>query len=171
MHPGQRNKMAPIREPHPMTRTAYMQQLWRSPRGCAAILLLASSGCSTVEQTAADIFASRTEAAAVYGGRLLQGQASFTSAREATIHLQSSTAPALSCFGAMRFTATNSGIVNLSCSDGMAVAIPFQALGPLRGSSRNQSGQPAFSLAYGMPTEMVATYLGVPVEQLKPPAP
>ena len=134
------------------------------------MLLLALGGCSTVEQTAADIFASRTHAAAVYAGRLLQGQASFASSREATIHLQSSAAPAISCFGAMRFTATNSGVVNLACSDGMAVAMPFQALGPLRGSGRNQSGESVFSLAYGLPAEMLASYLGVSVEQLKLPA-
>ena len=140
-------------------------------RGAALLLMLLLSACSTVEQTAADIFASRTPAGAVVFGRVLQGQASFTSARVATIHLQSSESPALSCFGALRFTASSSGIATLSCSDGMAVAIPFQALGPLRGVGRSQNGQTMFSMAYGLPADMLATYLGVPVDHVKVPLP
>jgi hypothetical protein len=107
----------------------------------------------------------------VYSGRLLQGQVIFSAPRQASIHLQGSATPALSCFGALHFTASTSGIANLSCNDGSAVVVPFQALGPLRGSGRSQGGQPAFSLAYGLPPEMLATYLGVASEQLKPPSP
>lgn len=142
-------------------------------RRCGAVVLLmwVVSACSTVEQTAADIFASRAPAGALVLGRVLQGQVSFSTARQATIHLQSSDSPALACFGALRFTASSSGVATLSCSDGMAVAIPFQALGPLRGTGRSQDGQAMVSMAYGLPADMLATYLGVSVDQVKVPLP
>ena len=51
-------------------------------------LLVCLAGCSTVDETATRWFSSDTHAAAVFEGRLLQGKANFTSAREASIRLQ-----------------------------------------------------------------------------------
>lgn len=161
-----------FQEPQAMTRICDNHQAVTLQRcGAAMLIMLLLSACSTVEQTAADIFASRTPAGVFFLGRVLQGQVSFTSARQATIHVQSNDSPALACFGAMRFTASSSGIATLSCSNGMAVAIPFQALGPLRGAGRSQDAQAMVSMAYGLPADMLATYLGVPVDQVKVPLP
>ena len=126
------------------------------------------AACSTVDEAAANVFASRTQATALHAGQVLQGQASFTAARAGTVQLQSATTPPLSCFGAIRYTATSSGVATLSCSDGAAVAVPFDAVGPLRGAGRVQLGAGVFSLTYGLPPDMVAAYLGVPLAQVQP---
>ena len=144
----------------------------RPPRRCLCAIALAAActGCTTLDETASNLFSSKTEVAAVFAGRVLQGQANFTSAREATVRLQSKDLPSLACFGALRFTATHSGVAGFSCSDGQMVSIPFQSLSPMRGSGRSQTGNSQFTLTYGLPPEMAAPYLGLPVEQLMRPA-
>lgn len=128
-------------------------------------------GCSTIDQTASNVFSSNADASGVFAGRVLLGKANFTTAREGTVHLQSDEAPSLNCFGNLRFTATTSGVVGFSCSDGSSPAIPFQALSPLRGSGRTQVGSNVFALTYGLQPEMAAAYLAVPVERLPRPKP
>jgi len=126
--------------------------------------------CSTLDDTAQDILASRASAAAVVAGRLLQGKAIFNRPRAGTIHLHSADAPSLDCVGALTMTATNSGVANLSCNDGQTVFVPFQLLGPMRASGRGRMSDAVFSLTYGLPPDMAGPYLGVPAGRLMPPA-
>ena len=123
-------------------------------------------GCSTIDQTASNVFSSNADASAVFAGRVLLGKANFTTGREGTVHLQSDEPPSLNCFGNLRFTATASGVVGFACSDGSSPVVPFQALSPLRGSGRSQVGNNVFALTYGLQPEMAAAYLAVPVERL-----
>ncbi len=135
--------------------------------GCVvACLALCIAACTTVDETALAVFASNAPASALLAGRVLQGHASFTRAREATLQLHSVDAPGLSCFGDLRMTATSSGVASLSCSNGQSVAIPFQVLSPLRGSGRTQAGDAHHALTYGLAPDMAAAYLGIPVERL-----
>lgn len=136
--------------------------------GLITILLC---GCSTIDQTASNVFSSNADASGVFAGRVLLGKANFTTAREATVHLQSDEDPSLNCFGNLRFTATTGGVVGFACSDGSSPAVPFQALSPLRGSGRSQIGSNVFALTYGLQPEMAAAYLAVPVERLPRPKP
>ena len=136
-----------------------------------AFLLVCLAGCSTVNETATQLFSSDTPAAGVFAGRLLQGQANFTSAREASIRLQTVEPPGLGCLGALRFTGTSGGIASFTCSDGLTVSIPFQSLSALRGSGRTQVGESLFALTYGLAPEMAGAYLGVPAARLVPVKP
>jgi len=129
-------------------------------------LAMGLTACSTVEETASYLLTSNTQATALIAGRVLQGQARFTDARQGTLHLQTDDAPGLACFGPIRFTATGSGVASLSCSNGESVAIPFQSLSPLRGAGREQAGDRVLALTYGLAPDLAATYLGVPVERL-----
>ncbi len=136
--------------------------------GLLAGAALAISACTTVDEAALAVFASHAPAAVVVAGRLMQGTASFTRAREGTLHVQSADAPGLACFGEMRLTATSAGVASLSCSDGQAVSIPFQVLSPLRGTGRAQAGNTHYALTYGLAPDMAAAYLGVPVGRMLP---
>jgi hypothetical protein len=138
-------------------------------RTLSAVLALAGMvSCATVKETASAVFASNAQATGLVGGRVLQGQVSFTRARSGWVHLQSVDAPSLACFGALDLTATSSGVATLSCSDGQSAAIPFQVLSPLRGAGRSQPGEAAYGLTYGLPADSAAAHLGVPVERLAP---
>jgi hypothetical protein len=134
-----------------------------------APLLLCLAACSTLDETATRLFSSDTQAAGVFAGRLLQGKANFTSAREASIRLQAMEPPDLSCLGTLRFTGTGGGVTSFTCSDGATVSIPFQSLSPLRGSGRVQLGESTFALTYGLAPEMAGAYLAVPAARLAPP--
>ncbi|MCY7304626.1 MAG: hypothetical protein LH632_00450 [Rhodoferax sp.] len=126
--------------------------------------------CSTLDDTAQDILASRASAAGVVAGRLLQGKAIFNRPRAGNIHLHSSDAPSLDCAGTLTMTATHSGVANLSCNDGQTVLVPFQLLGPMRATGRGRMGDAVFSLTYGLPPDMAGPYLGVPAGRLMSPA-
>ena len=139
-----------------------------SARALVVVLSLCLAACSTVDQIAADVLAARAPAAGLYGERVLQGEVSFTSPRIGTVHLQTAQSPVLSCVGQIAYTASAMGVVNLSCNDGALLVVPFQALGPLRGAGRSQPGSKGMSLTYGMAPDMVASYLGVPVDLVKP---
>ena len=131
-------------------------------------LLLCVVGCSTVDETATQLFSSDTHAAGVFAGRLLQGKANFTSARQASIRLGTSEPPGLSCLGTLRFTGTGGGIARFTCSDGLTVSIPFQSLSALRGTGRVQVAESLFALTYGLAPEMAGAYLAVPAALLVP---
>ena len=137
--------------------------------GCA--LLLGLSGCAMVGEKVGGWLSSNSEALAVVDGRVLRGQANFAREREATFQLQTQDQPALSCFGTLRFTATTSGVIDMSCNDGRAIALAFQSLGPLSGIARGLLGNAAFALTYGLSAERAAAYLAVPADRLMPPKP
>jgi hypothetical protein len=132
------------------------------------VLALCLGACTSIDEAALTVFASNAPASGLFAGRVMQGNANFIRAREGSLHLQSTEGPALSCFGALRLTATLGGVASLSCSDGQSVAIPFQLLSPLRGSGRVQVGEAMFALTYGLPAETASAYLGLPVERLLP---
>jgi len=137
----------------------------------AGALCALLSGCATVSDTAADLVTSNASAIAVLDGRVLWGNANFSIGREASFTLQSAELPLLACAGTLRFTATASGSINFSCSDGRSFTAPFQAMGLLKGSARTlPPGGPSFLLTYGLPVDSAAGYLALPSNQLCAPS-
>lgn len=135
-----------------------------------SVVVLGLSGCSTANETVTRWLSSQAEAIGVIDDRILRGQATFPNEREATIHLQSSDAgrPTLTCLGALRFTASNSGVVDFSCSDGRSLMMPFQSRSLLSGVGRGVVGNADFAWTYGLPSERAASFLGLPIERLMP---
>lgn len=126
-------------------------------------------GCAAVSQKTTELFSSNTPATAVFGGRVLWGQANFISPREATLQLQTPDAAGLACSGALRYTASTAGTVGFSCSDGRSFTVPFQAFSALSGAGRAQIGATDFSLTYGLPPDKAAGYLALPPDRLERP--
>ncbi len=134
------------------------------------LMALGLSGCASVGEKVNSVLASNAPATAVVDGRILQGQASFGSEREATVLLQSLESPYLSCFGPLRYHASSAGSVFLSCSNGLAVTVAFRSLSPLSGAGRGLLGSSEFSLSYGLEPLQAAAFLEVAPERLVPPA-
>jgi hypothetical protein len=153
----------------PLTSTCRTTTPFLAALGCA--LLLGFSGCAMVSDKIGGWLSSNSEALAVVDGRVLRGQANFAREREATFQLQTQDQPALSCFGTLRFTATASGVIDMSCNDGRALALAFQSLGPLSGIGRGLLGNVEFGLTFGLSPERAAAYLAVPADRLMPPKP
>ena len=142
----------------------------------ASALLL--PGCASVSESMTRLGASSTTAFAVVDGRVLHGEARLSAERSGSVHLQSTDTPALSCFGPLSYTATTQGLISLSCSNGRAVAVSFQAYSPLSGVGRGSmektdmgaTSRVDFNLTYGLKADRAAAYLAVPVASLMPPA-
>ena len=126
-------------------------------------------GCTSLTEKTTRWLSSDVVAYGVLDARVMRGQANFASEREATLQLQSSGAPGLSCFGTLRFTASNSGVVDFSCSDGRLLMVPFRSLSVLSGAGRGLSGQTQMAISYGLPTEKAASFLGLPADRLVMP--
>jgi hypothetical protein len=139
------------------------------PRLMLSLVCIATaglSGCASVAEKFDGWLASNAQAIAVVDGRVLRGQASFTKEREATVTLQSSTGPGLTCFGPLRFSASTNGWIDFSCSNGQAVRVNFRSLSPLSGTGRGLLGSSEFALTYGLEPEQAAAFLELPVERL-----
>ena len=149
------------------------------------LVALSLTACTTITEKARDLLASGADAYAVVDGRVLMGDASFYSDRDARVQVQSTDEPSLSCYGPLRFTATTSGVVEFNCSNGRTATVYFQALGPLSGAGRGvlddvplgtntangAKPKPEFVLTYGLAPGKAAGYLAVPADRLVPPKP
>jgi len=60
-------------------------------------------------------------------------------------------------------------VASLTCNDGQTAAVPFQMMGALRAAGRGMMGDTPAALTYGLPPEIAAPLLGVPVERLVRP--
>ena len=137
--------------------------------GVLVLALVGAAGCAKVVEKGAGLLSSSADAIAVVGGRVLRGDANFARDRLGTVQMQTGEGPVLSCFGSLRYTATSSGTIDMSCNDGRLFVLPFQEISPLSGTARGMAGKEIFSLTYGLSTERAAGYLGVPLDQLAPP--
>lgn len=132
-------------------------------------LVLGLMACSTVVEKTTGWLSSGADVIAVANGRVLWGTANFARERRATLDMRSADSPELRCFGALRYTATSSGAIDMSCNDGTQFVLPFQELNPLSGTARGVGDMAAFGLTYGLSPDKAAGYLGQPPERLAPP--
>jgi hypothetical protein len=129
-----------------------------------SILLLAGAlllgGCAAVNDITMRALATSVPALAVVGERVLTGEMLLYTDRSGKLQLRSESEPTLNCMGALRYTATASGTVNLSCSDGRQAQLPFTALGETSGHG-GVAGEP-ISFTYGLAPEPARAWLTPP---------
>ncbi len=122
-------------------------------------LLLVLGGCAALNDATMRALASSAPALAVIGERVYTGEMLLYTDRSGKLQLRSAGDPVQTCMGALRYTATNSGSVTLSCSDGTQTRLPFTALGETsgHGSTRTASGMASFT--YGLDAEPARAWL------------
>lgn len=129
-----------------------------------SVLLLAGAlllgGCAAVNDVTMRALATSVPALAVVGERVLTGEVLLYTDRSGKLQLRSENEPVLSCMGALRYTATSSGTVNLSCSDGRQAQLSFTALGETSGYSGTVGGPISFT--YGLAPESARAWLTPP---------
>lgn len=129
-----------------------------------SVLLLAGAlllgGCAAVNDVTMRALATSAPALAVVGERVLTGEIVLYTDRSGKLQLRSESEPALSCMGTLRYTATSSGTVNLSCSDGRQAQLPFTALGETSGHGGAAGGPISFT--YGLAPEPARAWLTPP---------
>lgn len=124
----------------------------------AAGLLL--GGCAALNDATMRALATSTPALAAAGERVLSGEMLLYTDRSGRLQLRSGDGARLSCMGSLRYTATSSGTMNLSCSDGTRVQLPFTALGETSGHGSLPGG--SISFTYGLAPEAARAWLSAP---------
>ncbi len=139
----------------------------------AVTFLLSLSGCAHISDAGMKLMASSVSAVAVVHDTLLQGKVVMFTDRTGTISLTAHalafsaapTVPPLTCTGRLYYTATNTGVIDLRCSDGTKEGLAFTAWSDLRGVAQTSSARGLLSVVFGMaPTDAVA-YLSPPAGQ------
>jgi hypothetical protein len=120
--------------------------------GMASIVtLMALNGCGWMYDKTMRTLASRSLALAVLGDRLLTGKAMLYTDRTGTLELSDATdtqqTATISCMGTLRYTNSTGGTLELQCSDGAQIRLPYTALSETRGHAAGGGA----SLTYGLP--------------------
>lgn len=129
-----------------------------------SVLLLTGTlllgGCAAVNDITMRALATSAPALALVGERILTGEILLYTDRSGKLQLRSESEPSLSCMGTLRYAATSSGTVNLSCSDGRQAQLPFTALGETSGYSATVGGPVSFT--YGLAPDSARAWLTPP---------
>lgn len=126
----------------------------------ALLLAVGLSACSVATR-----MGMRPATAPVYlllGGELYTGEAQGFNDRRASITLHTEATPPLTCAGTLAFTAERSGVVELTCSNGMQTRLNFESTGWATGFAYSPAGAEPSSLTFGLAPEPAAAYLRAP---------
>lgn len=120
----------------------------------AAVLL---GGCAQTHDAVMRLYASEVTAHAIVGEHLLSGPLRLYTDRSGTLELAGEPG-APSCMGALRYTSSNGGTVQLRCSDGSHWTLTFRALSEASGYGSTNGA----SLAYGLKPAQARAWLQPP---------
>ena len=131
-------------------------------RTLACLLMLALTGCAKINDAGMRLLSSSAPAVAVVNDTLLTGTALVFTDRTGTLKLESSLDPKMKCLGQMRYTATQTGMVSLKCSQGTEAHLTFTATHETRGYGTGTTGKGPASFTFGMEPGDAAAYLMLP---------
>jgi hypothetical protein len=138
----------------------------------AALLATALAGCANINDLMLQVGTSRPTATLQVGAQRLQGNITLTPERHGELSVQAAGGKPSACMGALRFTSTQAGTMNLQCDDGTATTLYFSLLTPVKGYAYGQTEQSTVALTFGMAEEESAAYLfaTAPAEAVAPAA-
>lgn len=129
----------------------------------AALLVAALAGCANLNSLMLEVGTSRPAATLQVGAQQLQGNITLNAERSGTLNVHASDGQPSACMGALRFTSTQQGSVDLQCNDGTATALQFSLLTPVKGYAYGRTELGPVALTFGMTAQESAAYLMVPV--------
>jgi len=148
-----------------------MVRVWATALG----LSLGLGGCAHVNDASLTLFSSSRIAYAIVDEQVLTGDMQFFHDRTATLALRSdpsagsgigaSPAALTSCVGRMRYSATNSGAMDLRCNGGVVADVQVTLMGETRGYGYGSTATGAASLAFGMSQQEAKAHLAVPANR------
>ncbi|MDH5708032.1 MAG: hypothetical protein OEY75_02890 [Hylemonella sp.] len=136
----------------------------------AAVLLLIA-GCAQVQNAGMQIASSSASAVVLINERLLHGKVVFFTNRTGNLKVSAGLQDEFQCAGPLRYTATETGVLQLHCNDGTEVTMNFTALGETRGFGQGPLARGVASWTYGMAPEQAAAYLKPPAGKRLVPGP
>lgn len=137
----------------------FIQSPARFATACAVLLL---AGCAKVNDTSLRLVSTKVDAYAIVGGQVLNGDVILIPDRSGRVTFSPENGTELACLGGMRYTATNSGSMELNCSDGSAAQLQYVLLTETRGYAYGTNSAGPVSLVFGLSPQDARAYLTVP---------
>ncbi len=117
----------------------------------------------------------KVDAMVLVGGELLAGKVLLVPDRTGRATFEGGTGSIRSCMGGLRYTASNGGVLDLRCDNGLEVQLQTTYLSETRGfgygvpmtapaasAASASAASPVVSLAFGLSAQEAASYLRAP---------
>jgi len=130
-----------------MKKKVLLRTLARSAVLAGAVLLCA---CAKVNDAGLWLVTSKVDAYLLVNGQLLTGSTRLVPDRSGRVAFTTEEGAIRSCAGALRYTATHSGAMDVQCSDGTQVTLEFTVIGETKGYGYGATPQGVASVAYGV---------------------
>lgn len=114
----------------------------------ASMVLL--SACAKVNDAGMWLVTSKVDAYLLVNGQLLTGTTRLVPDRSGRVAFTTDEGAIRSCAGALRYTATHSGDMDVQCNDGTQVTLQFTELAETKGYGYGITPQGVASVAYGV---------------------
>ena len=134
--------------------------------------LLVLGGCAMVNDLGMRAVSSKVDAMVLVGGELLAGKVLLVPDRTGRAMFEGGSGSVRSCMGGMRYTASNGGVLELRCDNGLEVQLQTTYLSETRGfgygvpvapvGAASGTGPQVVSLAFGLSAPEAASYLRPP---------
>lgn len=142
-----------------------MKRMYRHLGTCTAtavVWALLLSGCARVNDTGLGLVSTARSAYLLVNGQLLGGEVVLVPDRTGRVSFSGEQGSVRSCSGGMRYTATQSGEIDVRCNDGTQLALQFTMLSETRGFGYGSTAQGVASVAFGLSNADALAFLKVP---------
>ena len=119
-------------------------------------------GCAKINDAGLRLVSTKADAYAIVKGQVLSGAVVLVPDRTGHVTLGSDPDAVTACAGGLRFTAVNSGLIDLHCGDGSDAQLTFSLLSDTRGYAYGLVGNDPISLVFGMSDQDAPAYLRPP---------
>jgi len=125
----------------------------------AALLL---GACAKVNDTSLRLVSTSRDAYLLVNGQVLTGTVLLVPDRTGRLSFSEGTGAINSCSGGLRYTASNSGEMDVRCNDGTEVAMQYTLLSETRGYGYGATAQGVVSIAFGLSESDALAFLKAP---------
>ncbi len=134
----------------------------RSPLSTPSLALAVLCAIASQEAAAFNLFAIREPVYATVDGVLLAGEAVGHWDRTGTLTVHSTVDDTLHCDGTFHYTSLKAGVAQITCTDGSAADLAFDALGAVSGRGQGATSRGLVSFTFGLSLQDATPYLNLP---------
>jgi hypothetical protein len=131
-------------------------------RATVLVVALLLGACAKINEGGLWLATSKVDAFLLVNGQLLTGDARLVPDRTGRMAFTTDTGAVRSCGGAMRYTASRSGEMDVQCNDGTQVTLEFTTLSETKGYGYGTTSQGIASVAYGFSESDALAFLKAP---------
>jgi hypothetical protein len=124
------------------------------------LLSMLLGGCAKVNDLGMRLVSTKTDAWLMVNGQTLTGTVLLVPDRSGRVSFAAEKGTITHCSGSLRYSASNSAVVDLRCNDGTRVELQTTLLSETRGYGYGATAQGPSSIAFGLPEEEARAFMG-----------